>query len=450
MPEVTIGIDIGTTSTKAVAVDGDGNVLARARIPHDLIVTAPDRIEHDADAAWRRGPFDAIQALDLDGLDVRGIGVASMAPSLTAVDESGHPLTPGLIYGDARGRSELTASSPIAAGDIVGFLKWTTERCPGARGYWPAQAVALVALGGDPMIDLASAWSQLPLYDGAVWDPKLASECGAEVGQLPSVGDFGAIAGFTGEHVQGAQGAVLAAGFIDALGEQIVAGATEPGDVLVMGGATLVTWLVVPEIIEVPGLLCVPQLVPGRSSLGGPSNAGAIFGDWARRLIGETDEDTVLDPSAIPIWSPYVRGERTPFSDRDRRAVLHGLNLTHGAQAVRRATYEASGFVVRHVLDVAYAGGAVEPRRIVATGGSTRDAHWVQALADCTGLPVDVVASSEGGALGTAFVARVAAALESSITDATRWAKSSHRIDPDARWVGPCSERYARFRSLAG
>ena len=55
-PEVTVGLDIGTTSVKAIAADGDGNVVARARVPHRLRIPAPGRMEHDADQAWRRGP----------------------------------------------------------------------------------------------------------------------------------------------------------------------------------------------------------------------------------------------------------------------------------------------------------------------------------------------------------------------------------------------------------
>lgn len=57
---VTIGIDIGTTAVKAVAADADGNVTARVRIPHRVRVPAPNRFEHDADEAWRRGPLAAL------------------------------------------------------------------------------------------------------------------------------------------------------------------------------------------------------------------------------------------------------------------------------------------------------------------------------------------------------------------------------------------------------
>ena len=91
--EVTVGIDIGTSSVKAIAADGDGNVVARARVAHEVRVPAPERFEHDAAVAWHDGPLRALA--ELGDLDVRGVSVAAMVPSLTAVDGTGTPLTPG-------------------------------------------------------------------------------------------------------------------------------------------------------------------------------------------------------------------------------------------------------------------------------------------------------------------------------------------------------------------
>ena len=103
---MTVGIDIGTTAVKAVAVDDAGQVLARSRIPHRLISPAPDLLEHDAGRAWRRGPLQALAAVRAPGDQLDGVCVCSMVPSLAAVDRRGRPQTPGLLYGDGRGRRE--------------------------------------------------------------------------------------------------------------------------------------------------------------------------------------------------------------------------------------------------------------------------------------------------------------------------------------------------------
>ena len=433
MAEVTVGVDIGSTSVKALAVDGDGTVLASARVPHDLRSPAPDRLEHDADAAWRRGVEEAVRRV-WSGLDVRGVDVAAMVPSLCAVDGDGRPCTPGLLYGDARGGGAAGAS-PAESGELVGFLRWCAAEAPDAAGYWPAQAVANAALGGEGVLDSVTAMTAMPLFGGAGWDADVAAEAGVDPDRLPRVVPGTERAGSVGD-------AALAPGTIDALAEQLVAGADSDGDVLVILGTTLITWAVVPEWREVPGLWTVPHTAPGKALIGGPSNAGGLFLNWATHLLGRGDAP---HPQRVPVWSPYVRGERTPLHDVDRRSVLDGLDLTHGPGALRRAAFEAAGFVVRHHLDLAGA----RAERLVLTGGGVRVPEWVQCLADCTGLPADVVAVPEGGALGSAFFARLAAGLETDATAARRWAKVDHRVEPDPAWVEACDARYRRFRELA-
>src|SRR3954447_9783809 len=98
MKEVTVGVDIGTTSVKAIAADGDGNVLASARVPHPLNIRAPERLEHDIDAAWRDGVLDAYARVSRD-CDVAAVEVAAMVPSLGALRVDGHAAGPGLLYG---------------------------------------------------------------------------------------------------------------------------------------------------------------------------------------------------------------------------------------------------------------------------------------------------------------------------------------------------------------
>ena len=154
--------------------------------------------------------------------------------------------------------------------------------------------------------------------------------------------------------------AVITGGTIDALCDQIVAGAYQPGDVLVIFGATLIVWAVCDEWLVAPGLISYPHTTPDRFLIGGPSNAGALFVDWARRLLRGTPQpgpdrerlDPRLgEPGRVPVWLPYVRGERTPFEDHTLRSNLYGLDIGSGAEALERAAYEASGFVVRRMLD---------------------------------------------------------------------------------------------------
>jgi xylulokinase len=100
---------------------------------------------------------------------------------------------------------------------------------------------------------------------------------------------------------------------------------------------------------------------------------------------------------------------------------------------------------VRQLIELSGASAA----RIVATGGGTRMQPWMQALADGTGLPVEVSAVPEGAALGAAFLARIAAGLETSTADAARWASTERVVEPDPGWIEAVQDRYARFLELS-
>ena len=443
---VTVGIDIGTTSVKAVAAAGDGTVLARARVPHAVMVPSPGAFEHDIDRAWRDGVLAALGAVAGGlGRPVAAVNAAAMVPSLGAVDADGRAVGPGLLYGDRRGG--VAGAGPGDSGELLAFLAWHAAASPEAAGYWPAQAVANHALTGRGAIDTATAMTAHPLFDFHGWDAALAASAGATTAQLPDLVRGAEPVGRVRAGLPAA-GALVGGGAIDALAEQLVAGAGEVGDVLVLCGTTLITWGVLAGAREAPGLWTVPHTVAGLSLIGGPSNAGGLFLEAVREWLGPVGDAEVAaaGPADLPVWLPYVRGERTPLHRRDLRAAVSGLATHHTRAHLLRAAYEAAGFVVRHHLDLARAAG-LTPHRIVATGGGTQVPVWMRALADTTGLPVHVAAVPEGAALGSAFVARWVAGLEEAMTDATRWAATSAVVDPDPTWAEPADERYRRFRA---
>ena len=334
--------------------------------------------------------------------------------------------------------------NPVESGELLAFLRWLADAAPDAPGYWPAQAVANHALGGEAVLDTSTAATAYPLFDWTRWDPDVAAQLGTRPDQFPRL----VPTGFEAQRVDG-DGPPLASGCIDTLAEQLVAGADEEGDVLVLLGTTLIVWAVTPVHDAVPGLYTLPHTAPGQYLVGGPSNAGGLFCNWAAGLLGAPNDP--VDPGRVPVWAPYPRGERALVHDSARRAALVDLDLTHDAASVRRATFEASGFVARRILDVAREHHGITPRRLVASGGGTRVDDWVQAVADATALPVDCVLVPEGGALGSAWLARIAAGLEAptAMTDGRRWARTGRTVDPDPAWVGPVAERYERFRALS-
>ena len=389
--------------------------------------------EHDIDQAWRANVLAALEQV-ATGRAVAAVNVSAMVPSLGAVTSTGAAAGPGLLYGDRRGeRADQDTSKPGDSGELLAFLRWHAAASPDAAGYWPAQAVANHALCGRGAIDSTTAMTAYPLFDFTGWDPALAADAGVSPASLPDIVSGVEPAGQVRAGLSG-EGALVGGGTIDAFGEQLVAGADQTGDVLVLCGTTLITWGVVDEWREVPGLWTIPHSAAGKTMVGGPSNAGGLFLERVRRWLGDGDIAGHGDvtPGDLPVWLPYVRGERTPLHRRDLRASLHGAALHHGPAHLQRAAYEAAGFVVRHHIDLAR-GAGLAPRRIVATGGGTHVELWMRALADCTGLPVDVAAVPEGAALGSAFIARCVAGLETSMTDASRWASTARTVEPRPR-----------------
>ncbi len=455
MAHVTVGIDIGTTSVKAVAADANGEIVAHTRIGHRLIAPTSDRFGHDPGSAWIDGVVAAWNAVSASH-DVAGVCVSAMVPSLCGVNVRGEPVTPGLLYGDARGRS-----SPAVAGvgsevpgtdfgEVAGFASWIAAQ-PGVAALWPAQAVANHALCGVGAIDTSTAMTMAPLFGLEGWDDQTLEMLGLNTGQLPvtcpgqtpiprnTSGGATSIIGAT---------TAISGGTIDALAEQTVADAHAIGDVLVVCGTTLIIWGLTDEWREVEGLWTIPYALDKRIAIGGASNAGGLFIDRVRSMVGDVNEADLLEASAasLPVWVPYLRGERTPWHDPGRRAELLGLGLNHGSVEITAAAYEAAGFVVRHHLDLAN----ISPRRIVVAGGGIQSNAWMQALADCTNLPVDVSAHPEGAALGAAYAARVCAGLEADSSESRRWARISHRVEPRVVAAEAADSRYQHFRKAIG
>lgn len=464
MDDVTVGIDIGTTSVKAVAADADGAVLARTRIPHRVVSPDPGRFEHDPSEAWIDGVLAAWDAVRAGaGRPVAAVTVSAMVPSLCGVDSSGAPVTPGLLYGDARGQTPVrrfddTSGSGVAfgsdtgrgpndvptsdaragstEGEAVGFARWLAGR-DGVESLWPAQAVANRALCGVAAIDSSTAMAMAPMSDGQGWAPDLLDELRMRPDQFATISPGAAAIGRR-------DGSLVSAGTIDALGEQLVAPCGDPGDVLVMCGTTLLPWVLTDEWIEVDGLWTFPSARAGIMAVGGASNAGGLFIDRVRALVGDTPpaELLALGPDDLPVWLPYPRGERTPVHDPDRRAELLDLHVGHTPAHVLMAAYEAAGFVVRHHIELSGLG----TDRIVAVGGGTQSSAWMQALADTTGLAVDVSAEPCSAALGAAYHSRVTAGLEADTSQARRWGRVSHRVEPRSEHAAAAEGRYRRFR----
>ncbi|MCZ7630241.1 MAG: hypothetical protein M5U19_14860 [Microthrixaceae bacterium] len=279
---VAIGVDVGTTAVKALAAADDGTVVATTRVQARRGPGGESGLGHDAADVWcdtvRRAATEVARSARTQGHDVAVLNVAAMVPAMCPVDSEGVPVGPGLLYGDERSAGGPRGRTRRRRGEASRMLAHLAGAHPQAAGYWPPQAVGSAALCGRGVIDPVIAMTMVPLFDFTGWDESALEAAGARVGQLPDIVPDDQVAGdVSGGLGPDFDGAVVGPGTIDAFAEQIVAGADDPGDVLVIIGGTLIVWAVVPTWIEVPGLWTVPHTAPGMTLVGGPSNAGGIF-----------------------------------------------------------------------------------------------------------------------------------------------------------------------------
>jgi xylulokinase len=167
--------------------------------------------------------------------------------------------------------------------------------------------------------------------------------------------------------------------------------------------------------------------------------------DWADRVFrpGSGAEGSLL-PGDVPLWWPWAKGERVPWHDPSLRISLGGADLSQGPAAMRRAALEATGFVARHIVERA-SGTGTRPKRYILSGGGTANPFWRQALADVLGEAVTPMETPYGAAVGAAFLARMAAGLETTTDDAVRWARWSAPVEPLPNWSRAAGERYQRW-----
>ena len=193
-------------------------------------------------------------------------------------------------------------------------------------------------------------------------------------------------------------------------------------------GSTLIVWAVIPEWREAAGVWTVPHTAPGKTLIGGPSNAGGLFVGWADRMLAAGGTDAPVDPRRVPVWQPYLRGERVPLHDPDRRASLHDLHIGLDAAAVRRAAYEASAFAARHMLDLGGVAATAGESSPPAAGCGCRVGAGVGRRHRAAGRPGG---RARGRGAGRGLSGPVTAGLEEPAADAGRWARHGRRVEPD-------------------
>jgi xylulokinase len=468
-----LGVDIGTSSSKGVLVDLDGQLLARASREHSANRPRPGHVEMDATVWWREFRELARELTAAAGPAVRAVGVSGMGPCTLLTDESGRPIRPAILYGiDTRAQAQIArltgqygndaiverCGSALTSQAVGPKLAWIAEHEPrlfaAARRLFMPSSYLVWRLTGQYLLDHHSASQAVPLYDreAGAWHPPWWADLAGPV-EPPELRWPGQVAGPV---TSGAAretglpaGIPVVTGTIDAWAEAVSVDACHPGDLMLMYGTTMFLIATLRAALAAPPLWGTVGIDPGSRCLaGGMATSGAIT-SWLRDLTGRGYADLLGAAAASGpgarglLMLPYFAGERTPIADPLARGVLAGLTVSHTAGDLYRAALEATAFGVRHNLAAFAAAGAVV-ERVVAAGGGTQGGLWTQIVSDVTGQPQHLRVHSIGASIGSAFLAGSAVG-EPSIED---WNPPARIVEPRHDLRDYYERRYEMYREL--
>ncbi len=447
-----LGVDVGTSSVKAVLLDLRGNVCAVSQADYPLHHLRPAWVEQNPEDWWQatcRAVRETLEKVEHGRERLLGLAVSSQAPTLLPLDSSGRPLRPAMIWMDRRAEAEAVSLTEMLGAQqiyritgnrpdafyVAARLLWLRNHEPEIlKQTWKfAQVNGYInyRLTGRLTMDPAHAvLLQLRDYATGEWSQALCSACGVDPAQFPEVMEGhrvqGEVAAEAAEATGLKPGTPVMAGNIDSPVAALEAGVTEPGIAVEMTGTSTVVIIPNDRGVTEPALIAIPHALPHIHLLLGAmvSSGGCLrwfrdqFSQSADRSVHEggpepspdaydqlTRQAAGIEPaSGGVIFLPYMMGERSPLWHTNARGVFFGLSLATPKAALVRAILEGAAFALRHNVEVAARAGA-EVREMRSVGGCSRSDLWNQIKADVLGMPLLLPRAAVGSPFGAAILA---------------------------------------------
>ena len=488
---VSIGIDLGSSRVKLLALDEEGNALGVTMASYATESRRPGYAEQNPDRWWdavRLAMSELLSRPALRGAEVASLGLTGQMHSAVFLDGAGLPVRPALMWSDGRAeaetaeiekripRQELVARTGNRSN--VSFtapkIMWVAAHEPEvfARTRWIVQPKdALRArLTGKVASDVSDASATL-LFDlqARTWADDICGRLGIDAKLLPPLMESETKAGVLREDAARAlglrAGIAVAAGGADApaaaLGLGMAREADAKGIVLISlgtGGQVLAP-VAEPRFDPEGRLHGLCHVVPGQWCVMAAILSAAAALDWVVRMLRPDDpnggRELLAAAAKVPAGSdgllflPYLRGERTPHFDPAARGALVGLRVSHGPAELTRAVLEGVAYALAEGLDLMHGVGVEPTSGVVAGGGVNR--LWQQIIADVLDLPVALGATEHGSARGAALLGAVAGGLLPSTANGTPPLPADTRVmEPDPANVKLYAGISATYRELYG
>ena len=480
-----VGLDIGTSSAKAIAITREGRVVATAGRSYALQHPQPGYAEQDPETLLQAALecLADVLARTRENVIARGISISTAMHGIMALDAGGKPLTPIITWADTRSVSEAdalrglpeahalytTTGVPIHPMSPLCKLVWLHRHEPeimaAASKFVGIKEYILHRLTGEWIIDHSTA-SATGLFDihTLAWSPEALALAGIDLVHLPTPveGTRALPLAPAAAAALGCTGTVVFPGGSDGCLANLGSGAMEPGLLALTIGTSGAVRMTLPQPVPDPqGRLFNYILLPGAYVSGGPVNNGGFILKWfSESMLGRpfgskadfnwflTEAVTCAPGADGLVCLPWFLGERAPVWNARATGLFHGCTVTHTRSHLMRAIVEGISFNLRQVADILSA-QTVPVRRLLASGGFTASPDWVQMIADIFQVPVRCATNEDASATGAAMLGFIGSGEAGDWRDFDSWATVQQDVFPDPAQREAYARAYARYCAIA-
>ncbi len=461
-----LGLDISTTSAKALLVDSEGRVVAQHSTPQPISHPYPLWSEQNPEDWWD-GIVTSIRALltEYDPEQIVGIGLTGQMHGLVCLDEQGEVLRPAILWNDQRTQAECDwITEQVGAQRLIeltgnrALTGFTAPKIIWLRRHEP-EVYAKIAhillpkdyirfkLTGEYDTDLAGAAGTLLLdVKKRQWSQEVLSALDIPLTWMPKVHEGTEITGMVQEAAAAKTGLLAGTPIVGGAGDQaagaVGVGAIEHGTISLVLGTSGVVFAPLKEYaFESEGRLhAFCHALPNTYHFMGVMLSAAGSLQWYHdALAPDTSFDSLLH-EAVEIsvgadglfFLPYLTGERTPHPDPLARGAFIGLTARHQRGHITRAVLEGIAFGLKDCFDLLTANMTEPIREVRVSGGGARSELWLQILANVLNMPLTPVQAIEGAAYGAALLAGIGVGLWPDHHTITSFIAIEEPIKPDA------------------
>ncbi len=487
-----LGLDVGTSGCKVLALDEFGSILGTAVEEYPLYTPKPGWSEQDPEDWWQ-GIVTGIQKVlsKLSGQKVVAIGLSGQMHGMVPLDSENRVVRRAILWNDQRTAGQCDEITNLAGG-LASLLSYTNNQMltgfTGGKILWmkenepenynrtkiivnPKDYIRF-RLSGEFFTEVSDA-SGTGLFNvkERKWATELIQKIGLNPDMLPaaveSTDEAGRVCREVAQLTGIPEGTVISGGGGDAVISTTGLGLIKPGRVGITLGTSGVVAMGLPAYMDNPnGLLQVScNNAPGTYHAMGVTLSAAGSYQWFRNALGEfeTEQGKALGKSAFYlldqkagstnpgsdglVFLPYLMGERAPINDPAATGAFLGITSLHSKGHFARAVMEGVAFSLKQVYDLILSVNPdVRPNEVVLAGGGANSKIWRQIFADVFNLPVRTVfGSAEGGSFGAALVAGVTGGVWNSLTDTVALIRPESETLPVSASVPVYAAQYQKY-----